>query len=80
MTVELGHSTNLTCGATGYPTPIVQWYKDGVQILGENEPLLFISEVLPDDRGNYSCKATNSEGVIESGQTQISIQRIVQVS
>ena len=49
MTVELGNSTNLTCEAAGYPTPTLQWYKDGVPIWGENEPSLFISEVLPDD-------------------------------
>jgi hypothetical protein len=77
VTVELGNSTNLTCEAAGYPTPTFQWYKDGILILGENEPSLFISEVLPDDRGKYSCKATNTEGAIESGQIQLSIPRMI---
>ena len=77
VTVELGNSTNLTCEAAGYPTPTFQWYKDGVLIWGENEPSLFISEVLPGDRGNYSCKATNSQGAVGSGQTQLLIPRMI---
>ena len=75
--VELGNSTNLTCEAAGYPIPTFQWYKDGVPISGENEPSLFISEVLPGDRGKYSCKATNSQGAVESGQTQLLLPRMI---
>ena len=77
VTVELGNSTNLTCEAAGYPTPTFQWYKDGVPIWGENEPSLFISEVLPGDRGKYSCEATNSQGAVESGQTQLLVPRMI---
>ena len=78
VTVELGNSTNLTCGAAGHPTPTptFEWYKDGVLIWEENEPSLFISEVLPDDRGKYFCRTINSEGIIiESHPTQLLIPR-----
>lgn len=71
---NIGSSVKLTCIAEGHPTPSLEWYKDGELIPGETQPFLFISEVLPDDRGNYFCKATNSKGVNESGQIELTIQ------
>ena len=73
VSVDLGHSVNITCRITGYSTPTLEWYKDNMLIFGETRPILYIPEMLPDDRGNYSCKAMSIERVIVSGQTQLVI-------
>ena len=62
MTSELANPINLTCTAKGNPAPTYEWYKDGILIPGENLPFLYIAEVLPNDRGNYSCRAVNING------------------
>ena len=61
-TVHLGDPIYLNCTAEGHPAPIYEWYKDGVLIPDEMESVLYISESSPEDRGNYTCKAINSEG------------------
>ena len=55
-TTDLATPINLTCTAEGHPAPTYEWYKDGVLIPGEIQPFLYISEPLPEDRGNYTCK------------------------
>ena len=69
----LATSINLTCGAEGRPTPIYQWYKDGVLIPREVQSFLYITETNPEDRGNYLCKAINSRGIRTSEQAQLDI-------
>ena len=61
---RLGDPVDLCCIAEGHPAPIYQWYKDGVfnLIPNKNESVLYIHEPSPKDRGNYTCKAINSEG------------------
>ena len=73
VTTDIGTSVSLTCEAIGHPPPSIQWYKDGVIIPWETQRFLYINEVMPDDRGSYSCKAVNSEGTAESGQTLLSL-------
>lgn len=70
---DIGSPINLTCITEGYPTPTHRWYKDGVLISGEVQPFMYIAEVLPYHRGNYSCMAMNSEGLVESGPIQLAI-------
>ena len=53
-----------------------EWFKDGVLIHGETQPFLYIPDALPSDRGNYSCRVTNSEGVITSTSTQLTINGV----
>ena len=59
--VDLATSVKLTCMAEGHPAPTYEWYKDGVLIPGETISFLYIGETAPSDRGNYTCKATNSK-------------------
>lgn len=61
-TSGLANPINLTCSAIGNPAPTYEWYKDGILIPGEHLPFLYIAEVLPNDRGNYSCRAVNING------------------
>ena len=58
----LGDRIHLNCTAKGNPAPTYEWYKDGVLIPDKIESLLYIHEPSPEDRGNYTCKAINSEG------------------
>ena len=59
---RLGDPVHLSCIAEGHPAPTYQWYKDGVLIPDEIESVLYIPDPSPEDRGNYTCKAINSEG------------------
>ena len=66
-------AVNLTCTAEGHPAPTYEWYKDGVLIPGEHLPFLYIPDVLPEDRGIYSCKAINTRGEKESESASLEI-------
>ena len=59
---RLGDQIRLNCTAEGHPASTYQWYKDGVLIPDKIESVLYIREPSPEDRGNYTCKAINSEG------------------
>ena len=61
--------------ATGYPPPTYQWLKDGIPIPQETRSYLYIAELSPEDRGNYTCMAHNSEGDA-SEQANVDIQGI----
>ncbi|XP_057334956.1 titin isoform X6 [Microplitis mediator] len=62
----------LSCTVTGNPLPTVQWFKDNTNIedsspdyaitYNNGEAVLKFTEVLPDDRGVYTCKAKNKLG------------------
>ncbi|XP_011704408.1 PREDICTED: titin [Wasmannia auropunctata] len=67
-----GESVNLTCVVEGKPTPRVEWYhndmpiKEGkeITIVQDMEGVcsLAITEVFPEDAGEYTCRAVNSVG------------------
>ena len=59
---DIATPINLTCMATGHPPPTYQWLKDGIPIPQEFRSYLYIAELLPEDRGNYTCMVNNSEG------------------
>ena len=65
-TPALAQPVKLTCEAQGYPPPLYHWFQDGVKIPGATLPYLYIREVAPGDRGNYSCTATNRAGSVTS--------------
>ena len=67
-----GETVSMTCVVQGKPTPKVEWYhdkkpiKEGKQItiLQDSEGVcnLAISEVFPEDAGEYTCQAINQVG------------------
>lgn len=67
-----GESVNLTCVVEGKPTPRVEWYhnnkaiKEGkeITIVQDTEGVcsLAITEVFPEDAGEYTCRAINPVG------------------
>ena len=77
VTTALVSSVNLTCTAEGHPAPTYEWYKDGVLIRGEHLPFLYIPEVLPADRGSYTCKAINDRGETESLSASLDVPGII---
>lgn len=72
-----GDELLLPCTVIGHPTPKIQWFRNeepleeskGVSILQEanGRCVLTISEVFPEDAGEYTCLATNKIG--ESSST-----------
>ena len=73
ITAQLVQSINLTCEAESYPAPTYKWYKDDQLIPGETLPYLYIPEASPEDRGSYSCEASNTGGQASSSLAQIAI-------
>ena len=78
--MKTGQSAKLICEATGYPQPFLSVSKDG----GENFPAardrrfqvnpdkvneFIIKDVKWEDRGVYSCNATNIAGSVISNAT-----------
>ncbi|RLW00977.1 hypothetical protein DV515_00008307, partial [Chloebia gouldiae] len=71
MTARQGSQVQLDVRVTGIPTPVVKFYRDGVEIksspdfkiLQEGDLYsLIIAEAYPEDSGTYSVNATNSVG------------------
>nr|XP_016851935.1 PREDICTED: titin [Anolis carolinensis] len=71
MTARQASQVRLDVRVTGIPTPVVKFYRDGVeiqsspdfQILHEGDLYsLIIAEAYPEDSGTYSVNATNSVG------------------
>uniref|UniRef100_A0AC34QGF1 Ig-like domain-containing protein n=1 Tax=Panagrolaimus sp. JU765 TaxID=591449 RepID=A0AC34QGF1_9BILA len=60
-----GDTAILHCPVYGYPTPEVEWYKDGEALdyetghFEQRKEMLYIHDVGRDDEGLYRCKATN---------------------
>ena len=70
----------LTCIATGNPAPVITWYKDG-QTISDSDSNFFqltISELGLEQRGFYSCEASNyidgSRKVITSQEVVVNIE------
>ena len=70
VTVLVGGNANFTVsGASGSPTPLYYWQKDGAplsnggRISGANTDALAIAGVVAGDEGTYSCLVSNIAGV-----------------
>ncbi|XP_056668537.1 hemicentin-2 isoform X2 [Monodelphis domestica] len=69
VTTVKGHSLELPCQATGSPTPIIQWLRNGrpaeefagVEVSTDGA-MLRIDHVQPDHNGLFACQATNEAG------------------
>lgn len=65
--VTEGQNVEVSCHASGFPTPTISWAREGNAILPAgghvlNEPTLRIKSVHRLDRGGYYCIAQNGEG------------------
>lgn len=64
-------STSFRCIATGYPSPIYTWFKDGKELipngkLSEQNSVLELIRLDPTNSGWYTCRAANSLGSVNS--------------
>lgn len=72
--VWAGHTVELPCTASGYPTPAVRWLKDGRPLPADNHWTnhvtgLTISDLRTEDSGTYICEVTNTFGSAEATGT-----------
>ena len=81
VTKEEGSNLTLFCNATGNPTPIILWTKDGSPTnnnsrirFSKHNRLLTISNVNRTDSGHYRCVANNSLGNDTSNVATVDIQ------
>ncbi|XP_042230990.1 hemicentin-1-like isoform X2 [Homarus americanus] len=96
ITVVEGESAALHCVASGYPDPIISWFKEGGGIridkrvnLSWGGRTLLIQDVGQDDGGRYTCMASNLVGnhtrdyrvqVLQAPQLLEALQEVVAVS
>ena len=71
IALPVGNSVKLDCSASGFPQPVVKWYKDGKPFtrridgpvnLSQYSFVLSLKGVVPFDSGIYTCNVTNAYG------------------
>ncbi|XP_039599455.1 neural cell adhesion molecule 2-like isoform X2 [Polypterus senegalus] len=72
-TAERQETVTFVCRASGYPEPVITWYRNGRLIeesdqylMREKSTELTVRNIKKDDGGSYFCKATNKAGVDQS--------------
>jgi hypothetical protein len=73
VTTNAGNMVVFTSGATGVPTPGLQWSKNGTPIPGETGSTLTIASVQGSDNGNYTLTATNAAGSATSSKATLTV-------
>jgi len=70
-----GNVKVLHCQATGSPSPVYQWMRDGHPLSPTNtsEIALVISRIERSDAGNYRCIASNRHGSLLSSAARINV-------
>ena len=71
--LKIGQALELSCKATGDPTPTYRWRKNGEIIPGRKTNTFRIEKVAKADDGNYTCEAYNHLSVEPSTPSHIVI-------
>ena len=67
---EVGTRVEIHCEASGSPKPEVKWFLEGpTDRVYTKEQSLFITSVKPEDKREYTCLASNSEGSVAKSTT-----------
>ncbi len=79
-TVNVGATASFVSGATGVPTPGLQWYKNtvgslgiGVGISGQTSGTLTINNAQGSDIGIYTLVATNAAGAVTNAGVKLTV-------
>lgn len=67
--VAVGSDVTLAGTVTGVPTPVLQWQRDGTNLVGATSVVYFIASAQTSHSGTYSLVASNSAGVITNSMT-----------
>lgn len=70
-----GNVKVLHCQATGSPSPVYQWMKDGRPLSPTNTSAIawVIPNIQHSDAGDYQCIASNPHGSLLSTATQVKV-------
>lgn len=77
QTALLGNSVTFTAGASGNPSPTLQWQKNGVAIAGATGSSYLIPNVVVADQGSYTVVATNSVAATTSAAAVLSVDATI---
>ncbi|MCH6258916.1 immunoglobulin domain-containing protein [Puniceicoccaceae bacterium K14] len=69
-----GDTLKLNVIVFGIPEPTLQWYKDGVEISGEDTDTFKISTTTILDSGRYHVEVQNSEGIAVSKHARVTVR------
>jgi hypothetical protein len=74
QTAATGSTVTFSVVATGSPTPIVTWYRNGVTFSGWTGSSVTLVGVTSNDIGTYTAVATNSAGSVTSQPATLNVQ------
>ena len=73
-----GETVRLPCVVTGTPQPTIHWTHDGNDVITQRFQLietgLEITDVQPDDKGEYICEAWNGYGTSRQKQIILTVE------
>lgn len=73
LTVNVGDTAVFTSGATGVPTPGLQWLKNNAVIANQTNSTLIIANAQGSDIANYQLVATNSASSVTSVVARLTV-------
>ena len=73
LTVNAGSAAVFTSGATGVPTPTLQWYKNGAAIANQTNSTLTIASAQGSDIAGYLMVAANTAGSVTSSVAMLTV-------
>ena len=69
----VGDSVILSAAVTGFPAPVLQWQKDGLDLIDQNKVMLKMSSLTQADSGQYRVVATSRSGKDTSNVSILSV-------
>jgi hypothetical protein len=72
-TNSAGGTVTFIVGATGTPPLIYAWSFNGVPIAGATQATLTLSNLQPQQAGNYSVSVANAAGMVTSGNASLTV-------
>jgi len=75
--VPAGSSTSFTVGVEGVPPFAYQWVRDGVQLTGQTNETLILSDLEKESAGSYSVRVANRYATLASTPAQLEVQTLL---
>lgn len=72
--IIIGDDVTLNSGASGFPTPTYQWYKDGQLLAGQTGANLVLKNTKKTNSGLYHVIGKNSFGQTQSAKYQVNVE------